>query len=145
MDNNRNSLTGQALLILQLWFRNLFLGILNSLLRPLEYPQMLTVLMVSECFFLLVFALSIRREVYELKVKMWVYVVLNLLKVCLMGTLLADYGQPLSLQMEELQQLLILLQLLIFAGGMGIELVNSIFGIKDTFKKICCYQSPKSH
>jgi len=47
MDNNRNRLSGVFFLTLQVFFRNFYLGFLNSFLRITNYYTMMTVLIIS--------------------------------------------------------------------------------------------------
>ena len=45
MSNNRNNLFGQICLMLQMGIRNFMLGLLHSVLRPISYYKMLSVLL----------------------------------------------------------------------------------------------------
>ena len=90
-DNNQNSLPGLLLLLAQIGLRNFILGLLNSYLRSVDYFTMLGTLVSVDLLFMGLFVLSIRYPIYHSKVKMWVYVLLNFLKIMLILTLFFDY------------------------------------------------------
>ena len=47
MDNNKNVFQGQLMLTLQFGFRNLYLGMLHSILRPLGYYIAMLIIVTS--------------------------------------------------------------------------------------------------
>lgn len=90
LDNNRNSMMGNILLVLQFGLRNLVLGIMHSLLRELSYSTMITVLIGTEIVFMVIFTLSIPWKVYKSINNMWIHLLLTFIKIILIYTLLFD-------------------------------------------------------
>jgi hypothetical protein len=109
MDNNKNDFKGQISLIFQIGIKNLCFGLMHSLLRGLSYNVMLSILLVSEILFNVGFLISLSYGLYKSNLKMWIYLLINFIKVDLMITLFLDY-QNINLPLLELtQQFLVLL------------------------------------
>ena len=47
MDNNRNRISGQAMLVLQIGLKNRYMGVAQSLFRALPYELMMALLLAS--------------------------------------------------------------------------------------------------
>lgn len=82
---------GQTLFILQSGFKSLYFGVMHSLLRSLPYNLMLSILLVNELGFFCIFTAAIVNKSYKSVLKMWVFTVLNFLKILQMTTLYLDY------------------------------------------------------
>lgn len=90
-DNNRRSLLGVSFLVLQYGFKNMVIGVLQTMLRPLPYFTMLTILFVTEVVFLLLFLVSVKFSIYKKLVKIWLFLFLNLLKLILIFSFIWDF------------------------------------------------------
>jgi hypothetical protein len=121
MDNNRSGIAGMAALTLQTGVKNYCLGVLHSVLREAGYERMLWSLLGCEAVFLLCFMVMLMAGVYRRALKMWVYVLLNLVKMLLMTTLLVDYQFLNIPTIESTQLALIVAELVLFAFGVSLE------------------------
>lgn len=89
--NNRNRLASICLLIFQVGIKNLFIGSLHALLRPMPYTYFILSLVGAEIFFLVLFAVAIRFAVYRTQIKIWIYIILCFIKIILVLTFLLDH------------------------------------------------------
>jgi hypothetical protein len=92
MDNNKNYLFGQTGLMLQFGIKNIVLGFANSLLRVWPYNQMVLLIICIEILFFVLLSCSIPFKIYKNNTKIWIYLCLNLNKICLLITLSMDNG-----------------------------------------------------
>lgn len=91
-DNNKNCLAGCFLLLLQNGFKNMLLGEIQAVLRPLPYEIFIFALIGTEIFFLFLFLMSITIKIYKNQIRFWIYLLLNAVKIILLLTLYWDYG-----------------------------------------------------
>jgi hypothetical protein len=91
MENHLNNVKGQTLFILQSGIKNLYFGAMHSILRSLPYSLMLSILLLNEAAFFCIFTAAIVQKSYKSVLKMWVYTILNFLKILQMITLYIDY------------------------------------------------------
>jgi hypothetical protein len=94
VDNNRNNLKGNAAIVLQYGLRNILLGILHSILRPLPYKTLLSILISTELLFLVIFIISIAFMAYRSLKLIWIYLLLAFIRILLIFTFFFDYSLP---------------------------------------------------
>ena len=145
MDNNRNNLTGQLLLIAQIGFRNLVFGILNSVLRFLDYPVMLATLIAVDLLFLALFTVAMTQRVYKDRFKMWIYLLLGFTKLLITTTFFIDHGRLNVPEVEAAQQILLVTQMAIFLVGVGVELVACLREVISSGFNLLSSKKHKSH
>ncbi len=138
IDNNKNNLRGCSLLIFQNGLKNLLLGSLQAVLRPLPYGFLISTLIVTEGFFLLMFLISIKMSIYKSQIKIWVYIILNAVKMLLLLTLYWDYQDINLPAVETMQQNLLFLIMIFFCLGILIELVFQVTECKHCITKFFC-------
>lgn len=93
MDNNKNHLSGVIFLLIQYGLRNFLFGMLHSVLRPLPYQTMVTILLLLESLLLLTFIVSLSIKVYKTSIIMWFYILISFIRILLIFSLAVDYEQ----------------------------------------------------
>ena len=88
-DNNKKSLIGVFCLILQNGFKNMVIGVSQSLLRFNIYLNTIIVLMVMEIMFFIIFLISINLKIYKKLTKIWIFIFLSLIKLIVIWSLCA--------------------------------------------------------
>lgn len=86
-DNNKRSLLGVYLLILQYGFKNMIVGVFQVLFRANLQQNSLIYLVITEIIVLVVFVFSINAKIYIKVFKIWIFIFLNLIKILLLLTL----------------------------------------------------------
>lgn len=68
---------------------------------------------------------------------MWIYILLNLLKIVLILTLFVDYGEVNTLLIERSQQILIILEIAVFLVGVLVETYVTGKEMIETVIRMC--------
>lgn len=126
IDNNKNCLSGNAYILLQYGLRNLILGILHSVLRPLEYQTMLGILFSVEVTFFIIFVVSVFAKSYKIVSFIWFYLALTLIRIILIFTLFWDYEAENADMIELAQCTLIIVMILVYLLGSVVALLYFI-------------------
>lgn len=116
-DNNKRSLIGESYLIIQYGFKNMIIGFSHALLRPLPFKMVVTILIILEMVFFIMFIVSIRLSIYKIVVKIWCFMLLNVIKLMIIFTFLWDIDNTNNPLIEGVQQMLLFFQIGLFCLG----------------------------
>ena len=89
-DNNKNILHGNWILILQNGIRNMMLGLTHSLFGNGDYSILISILLIIESIFLVIFLLGISYKVYIENKIIWIYNMITLLRILLIFAFYMD-------------------------------------------------------
>lgn len=85
-----------------------------------------------------ILVVSISMGVYRVTAKMWFYILMNLIKVVLILTFFVDYRTINFPVIEMTQQMLIILEVLVFSVGVAHETVLAVVELMALVKEILC-------
>ncbi len=95
--------------------KNFIFGALHSILRDIDsYSNMIVILLSFEILFLIVFLFSISSCVYRYLSKIWLIILLQLLRISLLVTFIIDNNSNYSLLTESYQQAIIFLMIMLY-------------------------------
>lgn len=114
VDNNKNHLGGVIFLLLQYGARNFLFGMLHSVLRPLPYQTMITILLMVELLLFLTFIVSLSMKIYNKISFMWLYILISFIRILIIFSLAVDYEQINQSIIESIQCTLLVLMLLVY-------------------------------
>lgn len=126
-DNNRNHLRGTIVLLLQSGIRNFVLGILHSVLRPLPYEAMLSLLLITEAIFVTFLIAGVPLKAYRTLHSVWAGLYLSLVRIVLMLTFFFDYDDVGNSIIETVQSVLIIVMLMIYVIVTAVHVFETLF------------------
>lgn len=141
-DNNKNCLSGIALLLIQNGLRNFALGLTHSLLRDAEYEMLLLSVFSIEVISLALFVYSANNFYYKKVHSIWIYIFMTFIRLLLISTFFIDFENINESIIENTQIGIILLMIFIYFGsiivgviGLTIETITKIIIIAKSLKK----------
>lgn len=137
MDNNKNHLGGVIFLLLQYGVRSFLFGMLHSVLRPLPYQTMITILLMLELLLFLTFIVSLSIKIYNKISFMWLIILISFIRILIIFSLAVDHEQINQSIIEDIQCTLLVLMMLVYLVATLAFIAVLIVEVISNVVKLC--------